>query len=442
MDSLIVGSNRKIDPSRRSHLLADGTPNDNDRVEIGPTQLAYDEWKAAGLVLPDLPALREYRLERLQRQIQAHDCAGLLLFDPLNIRYATDTSNMQLWITHNAARACFVPPQGKVILYDFHSCEHLSSHLPLVGEVRGGASFFYFETGDQTAHHAASFANEIMELMRIHGGTNKRLAVDKIEHVGYAALVQKGVEIIQGQVLTEHARSIKNANELNAMRCAIHACERAMDEMRLAMRPDATENEVWAELHRGNIARGGEWIETRLLASGPRTNPWFQESGPRRMEAGEILAFDTDLVSTYGYCCDISRTWIVGDVVPTDEQKRLYQHAYTHIQTNIELAQAGMSFAEYTQKAHRLDEEFRALRYGVVAHGIGLCDEYPSIRYPEDVEEHGYSGEIEVGMTLCIEAYVGAVGGKEGVKLEEQVVITENGAERLSTYPFEQALLS
>ena len=71
MDSLIVGSNRKIDPSRRSHLLADGTPNDNDRVEIGPTQLAYDEWKAAGLVLPDLPALREYRLERLQQQIQA-----------------------------------------------------------------------------------------------------------------------------------------------------------------------------------------------------------------------------------------------------------------------------------------------------------------------------------------------------------------------------------
>ena len=122
MDSLIVGSNRKIDPSRRSHLLADGTPNDNDRVEIGPTQLAYDEWKAAGLILPDLPALREYRLERLQQQIQAHDCAGLLLFDPLNIRYATDTSNMQLWITHNAARACFVPPQGKVILYDFHSC--------------------------------------------------------------------------------------------------------------------------------------------------------------------------------------------------------------------------------------------------------------------------------------------------------------------------------
>ena len=154
-----------------------------------------------------------------------------------------------------------------------------------------------------------------------------------------------------------------------------------------------------------------------------------------------MLAFDTDLVSTYGYCCDISRSWIVGDVAPTDEQKRLYQLAYDHVMTNIDLLQPGMSFAEVTAKAHRLPEEFRALRYGVLAHGIGLCDEYPSIRYPEDVDDHGYDGEVEVGMTLCVEAYIGAEGGREGVKLEEQVVITQNGAEPLSSYPYEDALL-
>ncbi len=146
MNSFVVGSNRKIDPSRRAHLRRDGTPADNDRVEIGPTGLAFSEWQEAGLTPPDLPSLREYRLARLQEQIIAHDCAGLLLFDPLNIRYATDSTNMQLWIAHNAARACFVPPSGKVILFDFHSCAHLSAHLPLVGEVRSGASFFYFET--------------------------------------------------------------------------------------------------------------------------------------------------------------------------------------------------------------------------------------------------------------------------------------------------------
>ena len=110
----------------------------------------FAEWQSAGITPPDIPALRAYRLSRLQEQIRKHDCAGLLLFDPLNIRYATDCTNMQLWIAHNPARAVFVPPEGKMILWDFHNCEHLSAHLPLIGELRGGVSFFYFETGDQT----------------------------------------------------------------------------------------------------------------------------------------------------------------------------------------------------------------------------------------------------------------------------------------------------
>ena len=442
MDQTIIGSNRKIDPTRRAHLKPDRTPDDNDRVEIGPTDIAFAEWAAAGLQAPDMPALREYRLARLQEQIIRHDCAGLLLFDPLNIRYATDATNMQLWTTHNPARACFVPPQGNVILWDFHNCEHLSQHLPLIGEVRHGASFFYFETGDRTAAAADEFVAVILDLMARFGGKNKRLAVDRIEHVGYAALRANDVDVLEGQVLTEHARSVKNANELNAMRCAIHACERAVDEMRDAMRPGVSENEMWAALHAGNIKRGGEWIETRILASGPRTNPWFQECGPRIMQEGDMMAFDTDLVGTHGYCCDISRSWIVGDARPTDEQRTLYQIAYEHVMMNISLIKPGMTFAEMTAKAHRLPEAYRPLRYGVLAHGVGLCDEYPSVRYPEDVEAHGYSGSFVPGMTLCVEAYVGAVGGQEGVKLEEQVVVTETGCAPLSQYPYEKALLA
>ena len=328
MDQTIIGSNRRIDPTRRAHLKPDLTPDDNDRVEIGPTDLAFAEWKAAGIEAPDMPALREYRLSRLQEQIRKHDCAGLLLFDPLNIRYATDTTNMQLWIAHNAARACFVPPEGKVVLWDFHNCEHLSAHLPLVGEVRHGASFFYFETGDKTEAAAAHFVDEVIDVMKSYGGANKRLAVDKIETPGYVRLVEKGIEIIEGQMLTEHARAIKNDNEIRAMRCAVHACEMAVEEMRYVMRPGVSENEMWAALHAGNIKRGGEWIETRILSSGPRTNPWFQECGPRIMQEGDMMAFDTDLVGTYGYCCDISRSWIVGDAAPTAEQRALYRVAY------------------------------------------------------------------------------------------------------------------
>ena len=437
-------SNRKIDPSQRPsrQFKRDGSPNINDRVEIGPTNLAFDEWEQLGIECPDLTAMREFRLERIKAELTKRDLAGVLLFDPLNIRYATDTTNMQVWITHNHARACFVAASGYMILWDFHSCAHLSAHLPLVKEVRSGASFFYFESGDKVDQHARHFAASIEDILREHAGGNRRIAVDKIEIAGLRALEQLGIEVSDGQAVMELARLIKGPDEIKAMRCSIASTEISMKLMQEASVPGVSENDIWAVLHAENIRRGGEWIECRLLSSGPRTNPWFQECGPRIVNNGELLALDTDLVGPYGICADLSRTWMIGDAEPTPEQKRLYRAAYEHIQYNASILKPGMRFLEITQKSQRLAEEFRAGRYGVVMHGVGLCDEFPSIRYPEDVDEHGYDGVLEPGMALCIEAYIGVEGGNEGVKLEDQGIITEHGFENLTNYPFESVLLA
>ncbi|KJY78732.1 dimethylsulfonioproprionate lyase DddP [Vibrio nigripulchritudo] len=442
-NQFVLGSNRKIDPSRRraAQLKPDGSVNDNDRVEIGPTALAFQEWADLGLTPPNLHKMREYRLKRIVDQLQARDLAGVLLFDPLNIRYATDSTNMQLWIAHNHARACFVSAEGYMILWDFHNCEHLSAHLPFVKEVRNGASFFYFETGNRTNEHAHHFAKEIADIVKRHGGGSNRIAVDKIEIVGLRELDKQGLDIFDGQEVMELARAVKNIDEINAMRCSIASTEIAMKKMQEATIPGVTENDIWSVLHAENIKRGGEWIECRILSSGPRTNPWFQECGPRVVKEGELLAFDTDLIGPYGSCADLSRTWLIGDVEATEEQKHLYRVAYEHIQHNMEILKPGMTFEEVTRSGLLLPEEYRPQRYGVMMHGVGLCDEYPSIRYPEDLEGHGYDGVLEPGMALCVEAYVGAVGGKEGVKLEDQIIITEDGFENLTNYPFEKELL-
>jgi Xaa-Pro aminopeptidase len=439
----IDSEQRKIDPYAKPQfaLKRDGSPNDNDRVEIGPTALAFSEWEALGLEIPQLDSMREFRLQRLVQQLQQRDYGGLLLFDPLNIRYATDTTNMQLWITHNPARACFVSAEGYIVLFDFHSCEHLSAHLPLVKELRSGASFFYFESANRGDEHAGKFAATIDELMRKHAGENRRIAVDKIEIAGLRALEKAGLEVFEGQEVTELARVIKGPDEIRASRCATAACEAAMYEMQAAVEAGKSENEIWSVLHAGNIKRGGEWLETRIFSSGPRTNPWFQESGPRVIGDGELLALDTDMVGTYGMCCDISRTWLCGDGEGSAEQKEIYQLSYDHIMTNMELLKPGVSFREITEKAHRLPDRFVANRYGVVMHGVGLCDEYPAIRYREDYDSYGYDGVFEPGMLICVEVYAGAVGGKEGVKLEDQVLITEDGYENLTRYPFESRLL-
>ncbi len=436
-------SNRKIDPvrSRGNLLKPDGSPDDNNRVEIGPTDLAFREWEALGLECPNLAGMREYRLERIRAELSKRDLAGVLLYDPLNIRYATDSTNMQVWVSHNHARACFVTADGYLILWDFHNCEHLSRHLPLVKELRPGASFFYFMSGNRVHEHAHQFAQALADILREHAGSHRRIAVDKIEIAGLRALDRAGIEVVDGQEVMEQARAVKGPDEIRAMRCAIASTEISLQQMQKASVPGATENDIWSILHAENIRRGGEWIECRLLSTGPRTNPWFQECGPRVIQEGDLLGVDTDLVGPYGFCADISRTWVIGDRSPTPEQQRLYRIAFEHIQTNMSLLKPGLTLHEITASAHRLPEEFRAQRYGVMMHGVGLCDEYPNVWYPEEIESQGYPATLEPGMVLCVEAYIGAVGGQEGVKLEDQVLITENGHENLTTYSFESTLL-
>ena len=127
--------NRKIDPSQGPRL-GDGTENDGNRVEIGPTALAHAEWREAGLELPDLAEMRKARHKRLTDAIVARGYGGLLMFDPLNIRYATDTTNMQLWNTHNPFRACLLCADGYMVLWDYKNAPFLAEFNPLVRESR------------------------------------------------------------------------------------------------------------------------------------------------------------------------------------------------------------------------------------------------------------------------------------------------------------------
>ena len=435
---------RKIDPTRGA-TLADGSPNDMDRVEIGPTLLAFDEWAAAGLTLPDLPAMRQFRFDRLVQFIQARDYAGLLMFDPLNIRYATDSTNMQLWNTHNPFRAVLICADGYMVIWDYKNAMFLSRFNPLVREQRSGADLFYFDRGDKVDVAADVFANEVRALLSEHAGANKRLAVDKIMLHGLRALEAQGLEIMEGEELTEKARAVKGPDEILAMRCASHACEAAVAEMERAARAGIpggrmSEDDVWAVLHAENIRRGGEWIETRLLASGPRTNPWFQECGPRIIQNNEIVAFDTDLIGAYGICIDISRTWWVGDRAPRPDMVSAMQHGMDHIRHNMSLLKPGVSLRDLTFKSHPLDPQYQRGKYGCLMHGVGLCDEWPLICYPDNFVEGAYDYVLEPGMVLCVEALISPEGGDFSIKLEDQVLITEDGHENLTRYPFDPAL--
>lgn len=441
---------RKIDPTKqdpnRGTTLGDNTPNDANRIEIGPTQLAFQEWEAAGLILPDLQAMRRYRWDRLTRHIVERDYGGVLMFDPLNIRYATDSTNMQLWNTHNPFRAVLLCADGYMVIWDYKNSPFLSTFNPLVHEQRSGADLFYFDRGDKTSVQADVFANEVRQLLAEHAPGHTRLAVDKIMLHGLRALEAQGLEIMEGEEVTEKSRAVKGPDEIRAMRCANHACETAVRAMEAFARANVgdgktCEDDIWAVLHAENIKRGGEWIETRLLASGPRTNPWFQECGPRVCQQNEIISFDTDLIGSYGICIDISRAWWIGDRPPRPDMIEAMQIGVEHIRTNMEMLKPGVNIEYLSRNTHVLPEKYQDQKYGCLMHGVGLCDEWPLVAYPDKMVPGAFDYVLEPGMTLCVEALVGEVGGDFSIKLEDQVLITEDGYENLTTYPFDAALM-
>ncbi len=384
---------------------------------------------------------RLQRLERVRRALVEAEVAGLLLYDPINIRYATGSRNMTVWTLHNAVRYCFVATEGPVVLFDFHNCEHLSQGLGTVDEVRPAISWYYFGAGARGPEKAKRWAEEIADLVRTHGGGNSRLAIDRCDPMGSFALRDAGLSLVEGQDLMEVVRAKKLPEELELIRQSMVVCEAGMARMQEALRPGLTENELWSLLHETNIAEGGEWIETRLLTAGSRTNPWFQEASDRAIRPGDLVAFDTDLIGPFGYCSDVSRTFHCGPGRPSERQKELYGLAYEQIQTNIPLFRAGRSAREIAEAAWRIPDRFLPYRYGSLAHGVGLCDEYPRISHAIDFEASGYDFVLEPGMTLCVESYIGEPGDREGVKLEDQILITEGDPLVLSTYPFETALL-
>ena len=138
-----------------------------------------------------------------------------------------------------------------------------------------------------------------------------------------------------------------------------------------------------------------------------------------------------------GFYTDISRSWVVGETRPSDQQRTIYDLARRQLEHNIGLLRPGIGFMEYAERSFALPEAYIANRYADIAHGCGLGVEYPLIWYAEDADKGAYDGVFAENMIVCVESYIGAEGGREGVKLEQPVWITADRPVVLSDYPLE-----
>ncbi|MET4236170.1 Xaa-Pro dipeptidase [Bradyrhizobium sp. LA6.10] len=384
----------------------------------------------------DMARLYAYRIERLRGALRNAGASMCILVSPLSLRYAVDYRSFGLFQSHIPNSYLFVPVEGPIVIHGTY--DYLKP--PAADEIRPARPISFFNGGYELTDAARQLADDVVSYLSEIGTDNRRVAVEYVNPTITQALLQRGLEVIDGVIVSEEARLIKSPDEIACMRWAIGVAELGIAKMKEAMRPGVTELQLWGLLNYTNLANNGDWHDCRMLASGPRINPWFQEASQRPIESGDLVGFDTDMIGPFGYFADISRTFHCGPAKPTKRQKELYRLAMQEIEHNLRLVKPGITFRDFQQQALVLTEEYHANAYTCLVHGVGMADEYPRIN-PACGKPSPYDGTLEQGMVICVESYVGAVGERDGVKLEQQVLVVEDGYEMLSTYPFEESLL-
>ena len=207
-----------------------------------------------------------------------------------------------------------------------------------------------------------------------------------------------------------------------------------------AVAPGVREQDLLAVMTDTLLREGGEYLISRACVSGPNTNPWNLGATDRAIEEGDLVFVDTDAYGVEGYFIDVSRTFLCGDVDATPAQREAYRAAHDWMRAAIAELRPGLTMREYAERVPPLPEKYRPQRYEVLAHQAGLEDEGPSVAYPEDPQPNG-DRVLKEHSVICLEAYVGEVGARDGVKLEDQLVLTADGARLLIPYPYCDRLL-
>jgi len=383
----------------------------------------------------DLARLRTGRMARLQAAMRAQGVEACLLFNEPNVRYATGASAMPIWSNTTFVRCALVPAEGRAIHFEHPNSMHLFHGIE--ADVRPMHAWEFY---DDTQTHAKAFARETVAALKELGVTGPRLAVDRLGTPGSLALQREGIVFVDSAPVTTAAREIKTPEEIALLEANGLILMDMLADFERAIAPGVRERDLLAVLAGTLLRGGGEHLATSTVCSGPNTNPWRAEATARPLEAGDLVYVDTDAVGVEGYFFCVSRTFPCGGHPPTPAQREVYRTAHDWLMKLKDLVRPGVTCRELADRAPRLPAKYMPQRYEVMIHGIGLEEESPSVAYPGDAQPNGDRVLVE-NMALVIELYCGEVGGRDGVKLGDQVVVTPGGIRNLVPYGYSADLL-
>jgi Xaa-Pro aminopeptidase len=336
------------------------------------------------------------RIERLAERLEQ----PLLVTSPTNVRYLSGL---------RSSNAVLLVEEGKATLFsDFRYAE--------AARALGRVPF--------------------VELPRnLLGALAERLSARRIgfeaEHLsyaGYETLTAGGVELVPTRGLVEALRRVKEPGEIDAIRRAAALSDRVYEALAAERFSGRTERALawWVERAFHELGAEGVAFPT-IVAAGENGALPHALPGERRIEAGTLVTVDAGCVVD-GYCSDCTRTFAVG--VPAPALDELYELCLRAQRDGLAAVRAGVRSRDADAASRAaIEEAGLGERYGHgLGHGVGLdVHEAPALRpESEDVLEPGNVVTVEPGLYLP---------GTGGVRIEDLVLVTEEGCERLTRHP-------
>jgi Xaa-Pro aminopeptidase len=386
--------------------------------------------------------LRAHRLDRVRRALDASDLGAVLVFDVNNVRYLTSTVIGE-WARDKMTRFALLPREGDPILWDFGSAAKAHRlHAPWLKEENSRAGM----TGmrGSVAPEAGLFrraAKEFKACLEEAGVANEPLGVDIAEIPMLEALREEGIEVRDGQQTMLDARQIKSRDEIILLSTAAAMVDGMYQKLSEHLKPGVRENELVALASKTLYEMGSDDVECINAVSGERCNPHPHVFADRLIRPGDQAFFD--IIHSYnGYRTCYYRTFNVGRA--TQAQHDAYRKAREWIDAAIEAVKPGVGTDEIARLWPKAEEfgfssemECFGLQFG---HGLGMnLHERPIISRLNSLDA---PVEIEEGMVFALETYCPASDGRSAARIEEEVVVTADGADVITLFPAEELFVA
>jgi Xaa-Pro dipeptidase len=383
----------------------------------------------------DFARLREYRLGRARGALEASDLGALLVFDNNNIRYLTGVAIGE-WTRDKLCRYALYTRTGGLFLWDFGSAAvHHRMYCPWLEPDHCIASWTTMRGATAPAANLPGRAvAEIKTILAETGVAGMPVGVDFAEIATLFELQRQGIDVRDGQQVMLDARQIKSGDEIALLSTAAAMVDGAYQDITAALKPGVRENEIVALAAKRLYDMGSDDVESINAVSGERCNPHPHNFSDRLIRPGEQAFFDI-MHSYSGYRTCYYRTFSVGWSTPA--QRDAYARASEWMNAALDAIKPGVTtdqIARLWPAAQEIGLPDEKTAFGLqFGHGLGLAlHERPIISRLSSLDA---PMEVQQGMVFAVETYCPASDGVSAARLEEEVVVTANGAEIITRFP-------